>query len=51
MVHRIWDKDPSGTDEEGSIRDNLIKCYKAIYMESSPGQPEANDVIANNLIK
>jgi hypothetical protein len=51
MIHKIWDKD-AGSDEEGSIRDNLVKSYQMIYFspeEDSVRQPA--EIITFNLIK
>ena len=51
MIHKIWDKDPSGSDDEGSLRDNLIKSYHEIYFQPNhdPRRSE-NEIITNNLI-
>lgn len=50
MVHKVWDKDTSDT-EVGSIRDHLVRSYKAIFMEPPPSNLPKEQVIADNLTK
>jgi condensin complex subunit 1 len=50
MVHKVWDKDTSDS-EVGSIRDHLVRSYKAIFMDPTPSSLPKEQVIANNLIK
>ncbi|KAJ3202248.1 Condensin complex subunit [Entophlyctis luteolus] len=51
MIHKIWEKDGSSTDDEGSIRDNLLKCYEVMYMNPMPDPVRSkNEIIANSLI-
>ncbi|KAJ3072770.1 Condensin complex subunit, partial [Rhizoclosmatium hyalinum] len=51
MIHKIWEKDASGSDEEGSIRDNLLKCWEIIYMNPMPDPMRSKEeLVANNLI-
>ncbi|KAI8620435.1 non-SMC mitotic condensation complex subunit 1-domain-containing protein [Chytriomyces sp. MP71] len=51
MVHKIWERDTSGSDDEGSIRDNLLKSYKYIYMDPMPDPLRSKEeLIATNLI-
>jgi hypothetical protein len=50
MVHKIWDKESSDSDV-GSIREYLIRSYKAIFMDPPPSSTPKEQVIANNLIK
>ncbi|KAJ3406921.1 Condensin complex subunit [Chytriomyces hyalinus] len=51
MIHKIWEKDTSGLEDEGSIRDNLLKCYFIIYMDPrSDGIRSKQEIIATNLI-
>ncbi|KAJ3100089.1 Condensin complex subunit [Physocladia obscura] len=51
MIHKIWEKDASGSDDEGSIRDNLLRCYEIIYMSPMPDSIRSkHEIIANNLI-
>ncbi|KAI9330289.1 non-SMC mitotic condensation complex subunit 1-domain-containing protein [Obelidium mucronatum] len=51
MIHKIWEKDASGSDDEGSIRDNLLKCWEIIYMNPMSDPLRSKDeVVANNLI-
>ncbi|KAJ3344814.1 Condensin complex subunit [Entophlyctis luteolus] len=51
MIHKIWEKDGSSTDDEGSIRDNLLKCYEIMYMNPMPDPVRSkNEIIANSLI-
>ncbi|KAJ3116454.1 Condensin complex subunit [Phlyctochytrium bullatum] len=33
MVHKIWDKG-SSSDEEGSVRETLLACFKTLYLEA-----------------
>jgi condensin complex subunit 1 len=50
MVHKVWDKDTSDS-EVGSIRDHLVRSYKAIFMEPPPSNLPKEQLIANNLIQ
>ncbi|KAJ3103470.1 Condensin complex subunit [Phlyctochytrium planicorne] len=51
MIHKVWDKDANSSDDEGSIRDTLIQCFKSLYLSPEPeGERDINEVIVNNLI-
>ncbi|KAJ3216820.1 Condensin complex subunit [Dinochytrium kinnereticum] len=51
MIHKVWDKESNSSDEEGSIRETLIQCFKSLYLDvESDKERDKNELIVNNLI-
>ncbi|KAI8855085.1 non-SMC mitotic condensation complex subunit 1-domain-containing protein [Chytridium lagenaria] len=52
MIHKVWEKESGGAnEEEGSIRETLIQCFKSLYLDvETDKERDRNELIVNNLI-
>lgn len=57
MLHLVWHKDHSATNEDGKelkgIRPRLLECYRSLYLDPLPDMEPKQQVnrIAKNMIE